>query len=221
MSQSIRLRRVADTLDVSNNTVEPLALADAINYLKLEVGDDDALVADLLAVARQQCEVLNNRSFIATKWELTFGHFPAAGTWPGPLFAPGLWPYGGMIDPRTWAIRLPRPPLISVDSISYSDLSGVVQTIDPAGSAVVVATGTPGYLSPAYGSPFPWTRPGIAAVTIGYTAGYGTDPKLVPRTVVQAIRLLVATYYANRSADAAVPEAVRRLLDCTDWGGHG
>jgi hypothetical protein len=221
MSQSIRLRRVGDTLDGSNNTVEPLALADAINYLKLEVGDDDTLVSDLVTAARQQCEVLNNRSFITTRWELTFGHFPLAGTWPGPLFSPGLWPYGGYIDPRTWAIRLPRPPLISVDSISYTDLSGNVQAIDPAGVSVVVSPGTPGYLTPAYGSPFPWTRPGIAAVTIGYTAGYGTDPELVPRTVVMAIRLLVATYYANRSADVKVPDAARRLLDCTDWGGYG
>lgn len=219
MSQSIRLRRAADTVDGQGNIVDPVPLAEAISYLKLEVGDDDALVTKMLRAAKKKCESVVNRSFVTTRWELTFGHFPLAGAWPGPLFAPGtILPFGVSVDPRDWSIRLPRPPLISVDSIGYIDLSGNAQTINPVGTGVVVATGTPGYLSPAYGSPFPWVRPGIAAVTIGYTAGYGTDPAAVPESAYMGIQFLTSIYYNNRSSDVKIPDAFYRMLDDLRWG---
>jgi len=230
-SANAKLTRVSDTLDGGGNTVEPLTLADARNYLKVPDGvtADDAFISDAITAARLQCETINDRSFVTATWDYTLDFFPYegwgylgafAGLFPGFAgFGPGA---GWAVDLAEGAIQLPRPPLISVVSIGYVDLSGVAQTIDPAPSAgkVIVGAGTPGRISPAYNAVFPWSRATTGAVVIRFTAGYGPTAATVPRNVVMAIRLLTSLFYNFRSTDAPIPQAVHRLLDATAWGSY-
>ena len=52
----------------------------------------------------------------------------------------------------------------------------------------------------AYDKSFPSIRTQANAVTVVYTAGYGTGTTDVPESIRLAIRLLVGSYYENREA---------------------
>ena len=205
-------------------TTEPLALADAKNFLRVEVTNDDTLISSLITVARLECEAINNRSFIQTTWQLTLDYFPPYGSQYSSLLPPAI--VGPMSGRNYWlnlsdvAIAFPMPPLIAVTGITYVDPSGTLQTLDPSPSAqnVSIAAGTPGQMTPFFGKIFPITRPILSAVNITYTAGFGPDATTVPQNVVQAIRVLTAHYYEHRTEDTEVPAVVRRLLDPTCWG---
>jgi hypothetical protein len=114
------------------------------------------------------------------------------------------------------------PPLVSVQSIQYVDIGGTLQSLNvsPSADLVTISTGTPGQIAPAFGTFFPLTRPQLSAVNITYTCGYSDDASLVPATVIQAIRILVADYYEHRTEPGQMSEVVSRLLSATDWGGY-
>ena len=171
--------------------VEPLTLAQAKAYLRVEFSDDDELISDLIVAARLECEHITNRTFISTGLRLVINE-----------------PLGnGALDfLANGSLPLPRPPLISVDDIVYHDWSGNASSYD-----LVVTGGTPGRIAPVFAAG------SIARVSIDYTAGYGSTPASVPRNVIQAMRLLVAHYYEHRSEDAPVPSAVSSLLAPSWW----
>jgi hypothetical protein len=203
--------------------VEPLSLADAKGYLRVETTAEDTLISDMITAARLECEHINDRSFITTSWQLTLDYLPAIaypfnsleGRW-------GTWScQGGMVG-FGGGITLPSPPLIALTSMTYIDMSGVTQSINvsPGSPSIIVTGGTPGRIDPAYGTFFPLSQPRPAAVNIIYTAGYGPDATTVPKSVIMAMRLLVAHYHRHRTINAQVPDAVANLLSCTWWGGY-
>lgn len=217
-----KLERLVDA------ATEPLCLADAKNFLRVEIDNDDQLISDLITAARLECETINNRSFIETTWQLTLDYFPPyAGRISNilPALAFGVAALGGRslwVNMEGGAIRLPMPELIAVQSINYIDPFGNPQTlsVSPEAGKVVISTGTPGQISPAFGQIFPLTMPVLSAVQIQYTAGYGTTAASVPKNVIAAMRFLVAHYYEHRTADVPVPAVVERLLAATYWGGY-
>lgn len=156
-------------------TVEPVSLAEARAYLRVDSTSEDALITRLIKVARQRCEEWEWRSYLSQTWELKCDAFPTGG------------------DP----FYLPRPPLIAVTSIAYVDTAGAGQTT----SASVYAVDThsvPGRVALAYGQTWPTAREQVNAVTVTYTAGYGTAPTTAPDATKQLILLLVSYYFENR-----------------------
>ena len=59
--------------------VEPVALADMKNYLRVDIADDDALISALLTTARVMCETRTRRPFITTSFEMVLDNFPFGG----------------------------------------------------------------------------------------------------------------------------------------------
>jgi uncharacterized phiE125 gp8 family phage protein len=49
---------------------EPLSLAEAKNYLRVEHGADDALIAAMIAAARIQVESLTRRALVTQSWRI-------------------------------------------------------------------------------------------------------------------------------------------------------
>lgn len=99
-------------------------------------------------------------------------------------------------------IVVPKPPLVSVTSITYVDTNGAPQTWDPSLYTVDAPTGDfaePGRIYPNYGTVYPVTRAQPAAVTIRFVAGYATSA-LVPQPIKSAMKLLIAEWYAQREA---------------------
>jgi len=132
---------------------EPISLAQAKLHLRLdttEIGTtEDQLLRSYIASARSFCEQYQNRAYIYQTITAKRDDFKAA-------------------------MQLPRPPLISVDSISYLDNNGDSQTL--ATSYYDVDTTTqPGKITLAYGQTWPSLRGDHHGVTITYKAGYVSE----------------------------------------------
>ena len=117
--------------------------------------------------------------------------------------------------PAGAAIVLPKPPLASVEVVTFIDPAGNDMALDP--SEYRVNTGMrPGRLKPRPGLSWPATIGGGDAVTIEYTAGWPLGS--VPEGLLHAIRLLTGHYFENREATSTltikeVPFAVESLLN--------
>lgn len=162
---------------------EPVTLADAKLFLRVDGSADDALIGALISAAREYAEHYTQSSLSATGYELALSDFP--------------------VD----AILLPYSPVASVDSIKYTDSSGQELTIDP--NAYVLA----GYGMTAAIYPIqPWPGVGTAypnPVRVRYTSSAAS----IPPAARAAIMELIAHLYETREDSAGIPGGVTRLLD--------
>lgn len=165
----------------------PLSLAEVLEQLHENAGVADAKVLDLIDVAREACEDRTERTLISTPWRLTMDAFPSA-------------------------IRLLKPPIISVESVRFVDEEGVLQTLDPADYYLDNAS-EPGYLLPAYGKAWPATRCQPNAVVVEYTAGYGATMAAVPKPLRQWMLLAIADMYGTRNASSEKPKVKHQFVD--------
>lgn len=174
---------------------EPLSTAEAKAHLRVDVTDDDTLIDEMVKAAREDVEGYLSRALIAQTHTLKLPRFPGDHS----------------------AIQLPRPPLISVTSITYIDTAGASQTWDSS-LYTVSTTAHPGRVYPIYGGSYPSTQATPDAVTIVYTCGYGAASTDIPSDILHAVRLMVANFYDTRGPIAfaspqVIPLNYRWLLD--------
>lgn len=152
----------------------PVTLEDAKSHLRVDGGDEDAYIADLIAKATRAAEQHCDRAFVAQTWVVSLDAFPSLGK----------------------MIALPMPPLMSVKSVTYIDTDGAEQTLAPANYQA--SKRSPAVIAPAPGKSWPTTQAGrLDAVGIEIEVGYG-DAAAVPAPIHHAILLLVAHWYENR-----------------------
>jgi len=176
-------------------TAEPVTLTEAKTHLRVDVTDDDVLITSLIASARQYVEQIARRALVTQTWRLSIQEFPASGV-----------------------IILPKPPLQSVTSITYTDITGTTSTVD-SNTYTVDTDSEPGRVVLKYGES--WPSASLAntnPVQVTFVAGYGA-PSAVPEYWKQAILLLVGHWYENREGVAVtgaipkeMPMAVRSLI---------
>ena len=178
------IRRTTDA------STEPVTTAEAKFHLRETLSDasNDAYIATLITAARHACEESIQRSLITTTWTLTLDSFPDA-------------------------IRLPYPQILSVTSVSYIDEAGDSQTLDPQ-DYIVDTNSEPGWIVPAVETTWPTTQDRINAVTVVYTAGYGSSASNVPQAIKHWIKLAIGDMYERRelSATPSVPQDFARYL---------
>jgi uncharacterized phiE125 gp8 family phage protein len=180
-------------------TIEPVTLTEAQDHLRQPIEEEIPYINALITAARQHCEAYTQRAFITQTWRYVLDGFP------------------GMIS-------LPRPNLLAVSSIAYTDTNGDIQTIDAADYQVDTYS-EPGRIIPAYGTYWPSTRAQMGTVVVTYTAGFGATAALVPKAIKQAMLILIGQWYENREATisgttiANVPVAWEALLSpyCVAW----
>lgn len=144
----------------------------------------------------------------------------------------GATPFGSPGYRWLTSIRIPVPPLQSVTSLTYVDTNGVTQTLDPS-LYIVDANSETGRITPAFSTPWPYTRSVINAVNITFVAGYAYNPA-TPGTPVApwwweqvrvAIKMLCSFWYAQRESVAAgglapVPMGVDSVLSAARYGSY-
>lgn len=158
---------------------EPLSVAEAKQHLRVDFDDDDSLIADNIAEARERVEHHCSIGILPQQYTFGIDRFPYGGYTDG---APSRSDYdqlgnltwqGQIYHNRSSTILLPVGPLISVDSITYVDLNGVQQTLDPSVYQVDLLADQPRLL-PAPGKYWPSTQFQENAVLIKFTVGFLT-----------------------------------------------
>jgi hypothetical protein len=155
-----------------------VALAEAKAHLRVDGADEDETITALIRAAQKWCEDFQKRQFVTATWKLSLDRLPNAlyGTQCHSLEASGGW-----FDNE--AIVLPRPPLVSVTSIVYTDTNGDSQTLAAADYRVDTEA-EPGRITPAYNEFWPSTREQTNAAAVTYIAGSATPFTAVAATDV-------------------------------------
>lgn len=103
---------------------EPITLAEAKTFLRVDGTDEDLLIAALIKASREACEVFTGRSFCNKGYLMTLDSFPyfvdsliSQNAYPpayysGPQYSTTMWNYSQMI--KLW-----KPPCVRVDRITY------------------------------------------------------------------------------------------------------
>lgn len=172
-------------------TVEPLSVPDAKHFLRVEHGDDDALIASLVAAARNHVEALTRCGLITQTWRLVLDG----------------WPDNGRIKSRIGPLRT----LVAARIYNESGTAGVIDidrfVIDPAKGVIA---------APGWSLPMPGRA--VAGIELDVELGFGATAGDVPPTLLQAIRMLVAHWYENRGliaigqSVAMMPASVNAMI---------
>lgn len=157
--------------------VEPVSATEAKLHLRVDHSEDDTYIGGLITMAREYVEGIKGRALITQTLEQTLDGFPSSG---GP-------------------IRLSRPPLQSVTSVTYHDADGATSTVLASSVYYVDTVSHPGRLVLHDGESWPsdTLRPGNGVV-VRYVAGYGTAATAVPEIDIHLCKLLVTQFYQNR-----------------------
>ena len=175
-------------------TIEPVSLDEVKDHSHVDGAESDTVLTILLQAAREYVEHNQKRQLITATYELTLEEFPS-----GPII-------------------LPNPPLITVTSISYEDTAGATQTWASSNYQVDI-TDIRGSISVEPNVTYPTTETDRKnAVTVTFTAGYGTAASDVPETTRLAIMGLTAYWHEHREeivvgmSVATLPMHVQSLI---------
>lgn len=160
---------------------EPVSVATAKAHLRVDTTADDALIETYLKAARELCEGLARRSFVTQTYRLVLDDFPSV------------------------PLTLPRPPLQSVDAVTYIDADGnehdwtdfTADTGSEPGEVIFNSLPTASLQE-------------SGAVAIEFTAGYESAADM-PKAFELAILQTVAAWYEGREM-GRVPSGAKELL---------
>jgi uncharacterized phiE125 gp8 family phage protein len=173
---------------------EPVTLAEARAWLRLDGTDEDALVTTLVAAARIHVESTTGRALLTQSWRVVLD----------------CWP----IDR---SVMLPVAPLQTLTEIRAYDEGGDASTIALAQFQAETAVAPARLLLPPSVGGMPALRQRLG-IEIDYVAGYGDDGSDVPADLRQALLVLVAHWFEHRDAvitagsGAVIPEGFDRML---------
>jgi len=154
---------------------EPITLDEAKLHLKVDGDEENTLIASLVSAAREFCENFTGRSIARQTFEYITGPFFSSFS----------------------IIKLPMPPLIELVSFKYLSANGEEITLIEDSGFYAAKTMEPALLCPDPETGWPVDcalRPD--AVRIRFKAGYAD----VPKSVKQAMLLLIGHFYEHREA---------------------
>lgn len=170
----------------------PVTLAEAREWCRAPDGQDNVLLMGLIQAALERAEHETRKHYVRQTWRMTLPYFP------------------------TWELVLPRSPVSSITSITYTDLNGDTQTVDP--DIYVLSEGRePSFVEPVFGRRWPIASYGPNVVEITFVVGHAR-PELVPASVKLAVKMMTAHWYDNREVlaedrkIAQVPFGIEVLL---------
>lgn len=182
---------------VTQPATEPVSLGEMKEHMVIadSFTRDDESILFAIQASREYVEGNTGRQLITATFEMVLD---------------GFW-FGNQI------IKIPRPPLISINTITYIDCNGVSTDLDSS-LFQVDTIGSPGRIAPAFNCTWPSTRTRtLNAVNINYQAGYGIYESDVPEFYRHLIKMLVGHWYENREGTSAfdireIPIGIKSLI---------
>jgi len=168
---------------ISGPALEPVALADVKEWLRVDDTTQDDLIAALITSARLIVEASTRRMMITQTWRLALDRWPrtrAGDDW---------------FTPRAKIIELPFAPFQRVTAISVADATGALAALSPTSYAV---DANPNSARLYFNVDPPKPASPVAGIAIDLVLGYGDQPTSPPEPLRLAIRMLVARWFENR-----------------------
>lgn len=185
---------------VTPPSVEPLAVADARDRLKISVTSlSDTALNALIKAARQKIEKQYGLALINQGWSLVIDRFPGeiinpieTGFYP-PEYWDSRWRpnYGTRISRSEIKIDLAPLKAGAVQSVNYTDTDGNPQVLDPATYNLIIGDLTSSIVL-ANETIWPATAYVSGAVQVSFNAGFGADGTSVPETIKSAMSLHIS-----------------------------
>lgn len=186
-----------ELVSVDGTATSIVSLAEAKAHLRVDGTLDDSYITGLISAAIEYVEQETGRDYLEKTWNEVLPCFPSH------------------------KIELLRPPLKTVEAITYYDSDGTQQEADDTQYIVRKPHFVSGYVVPAPNYLWPCTQADRDnAVTITYT----TSPTVIPETLKQAVKLLIGLYYENRenfeAGKVMTTGGIDRLIDQLRHGGY-
>jgi uncharacterized phiE125 gp8 family phage protein len=165
---------------ITSATFEPISVADAGEYLRVDdLVADTALLGSLITASRQAVEQFLNRYIAEQTVETAYNGFSAE--------------------------LVLSSPVISVTSVKYLDSNGTEQTL-ATNQYLVDTYSEPAVITPAYNVTYPATYPVPNSVkvryVVGFTSGGSPDTNPLPKPIRHAMMLIIGDLYANREGQS-------------------
>jgi len=210
-------RVITSMLTVVTPSAGPvLDLDDVRRHVRAVSDTENALLESWVAAAAAYWEEQTGRPIMRTVYRLWLDGVPATvGTFPA-------------------RIELPRPPLVSVDSLTYiaSDGTETAFTDGASPETALWRAVTPaglyarrGWVEPLAGQGWPTVRDQADALRIEFTAGYAETAADVPDLIRATLLLLVGTFeqfrsqvhYSEGARLETLPWGVTEQIDAFKW----
>jgi uncharacterized phiE125 gp8 family phage protein len=211
MNPPPRLRLVTDAAD------EPVSLADAKAYCRVDLADDDALITSLIKGARRHVEKETGLALLTQSWQAVYDRWPDTAPqgvstqwWDGMREGPLA-----MVTPAS-VIEIPKRPFQAATQIRLRDAYGDFTAVDPSIYFSEVSD-MRGRILRKLGTIWPTIiMAPKSAIEISFTAGFDAAPYSgVPDDLLTAIKILVKHWYDNRepAADGKLAKVPRHVDD--------
>lgn len=167
---------------------EPVSLAAAKLFLRIDHDDEDALLTRLIGAAREAVENGAGRALLTRRVRETLD----------------IWtrdPLGGAL--------LSLSPVTHVEAVRLVAANGSESVIDPSSYELDGARDRPRLM---FTHGLPAILRSMGGVEIDYDAGLADDPADLPPALVQAMLHILAALYEAREGGPAIPEAARALM---------
>ncbi len=172
--------------------VEPVSLAEAKAHMRIDHTAEDDTITEMITAARQALEDASDLALITQSWRVSLDNWPDT------------------------VVELPRRPAQSVTEVRVTNLNGIDVVLD-AGTYELKSIGD---LARLVKHPSGiWPAPGRfgGGIEIDYMAGYGNAASNVPKSLRQALLMVIAHVYENREllsrgGDQPLPSGVDALL---------
>ena len=172
--------------DIEAPPIEPISLAMAKEFLRIDGDHEDALITDLIKVARERVEFMGRLSLITRRRAYSSARVCAG------------------------RLVINHGPIKHVHKVSLID--GADNEIEiPKGDIYINRRARPAIIEMRKRDVFSDYAADPVAVVAEFDAGYGSSPEDVPMQLRQAVLLLLAQHYEHR--DEALTRPVPMLVD--------
>lgn len=173
--------------------VEPVTLSEAKAHLRVTSTNEDELISNLIASAREEVEAATSIALITQDWRLYIDHWPASGV-----------------------VRLTKHPVQQVNQVTVYNAQGTPTSSVPSAVQLDRVSRPARFARPnAISNP----TAEMNGIEIDFRVGFGNTGVDVPDGLKRAILLLVAFWFEHRGTGetsgqlASWPDGYERIIN--------